>query len=98
MQFFFFLHKQVLSQSNNVTGQNINYTISGLDYEETYYVRTYLTGPNGTYYGNEISFKILRLFPFPIATVVVAHSPTPSRVNTIDSSKGDGKNALAAWL
>ena len=42
---------------HNVTGQNINYNISGLDYEETYYVRTYLTGPNGTYYGNEISFN-----------------------------------------
>ena len=32
----------------------------------------------------------------PIAIVEVAHSPTPSRVKIIASSKGDGKNALAA--
>ena len=36
--------------------------------------------------------------PLPIATVVVAHSPTPSAVKTIASSNGDGKKALAAWL
>jgi hypothetical protein len=35
---------------------------------------------------------------FPIATVVVAHSPTPSAVKTIASLKGDGKKALEAWL
>ena len=29
---------------------------------------------------------------------MVAHSPTPSAVNIIASSKGDGKKALAAWL
>ena len=33
-----------------------------------------------------------------MATDVVAHSPTPSMVNTTASSKGDGKNAEAAWL
>ena len=32
----------------------------------------------------------LKSFFFPIATVVVAHSPTPSNVKTIASSKGDG--------
>ena len=37
-----------------------------------------------------------KLFPLPIATVVVAHSPTPSAVKTIASSNGDGKKALAA--
>jgi hypothetical protein len=31
-----------------------------------------------------------------MATVVVAHSPTPSAVNITASSKGDGKKALAA--
>ena len=40
--------------------------------------------------------KFERLLDFPIATVVVAHSPTPSAVKTIASSNGDGKNALAA--
>ena len=43
-------------------------------------------------------FLISSLFPFPIATVVVAHSPTPSAVKTNASLNGDGKNALAAWL
>jgi hypothetical protein len=38
----------------------------------------------------------LLIFFFPIATVVVAHSPTPSAFNTIASSNGDGKKALAA--
>jgi len=33
---------------------------------------------------------------FPTATVVVAHSPTPSAVKITASSKGDGKKALAA--
>ena len=28
---------------------------------------------------------------FPIATVVVAHSPTPSKVKTIAFSNGEGK-------
>jgi len=46
--------------------------------------------------GKWISFLISKELFFPIATVVVAHSPTPSAVNTIASSKGDGKNALAA--
>jgi len=34
----------------------------------------------------------------PIATDVVAHSPTPSMVSTTASSNGEGKNADAAWL
>jgi len=33
-----------------------------------------------------------------MATVVVAHSPTPSKVKTTASLNGDGKKALAAWL
>ena len=45
--------------------------------------------------GNEFLFISKQLL-LPIATVVVAHSPTPSAVNIIASSKGDGKKALAA--
>ena len=41
-------------------------------------------------------FFYSKLFPLPIATVVVAHSPTPSAVKTTASSNGDGKKALAA--
>ena len=37
---------------------------------------------------------ISKLFPFPTATVVVAHSPTPSAVKTTASLKGDGKKHL----
>ena len=36
--------------------------------------------------------------PAPIASEVVAHSPTPSIVRMAARSKGEGKNALAAWL
>jgi hypothetical protein len=36
--------------------------------------------------------------PRPMANDVVVHSPTPSMVNMAASSKGEGKNALAAWL
>ena len=48
--------------------------------------------------GNCISFFTSKVFPFPKATVVVAHSPTPSAVRTTAWSNGDGKKALAAWL
>ena len=41
-------------------------------------------------------FFNFKLLAFPIATVVVAHSPTPSAVKTTASSNGDGKKALAA--
>ena len=49
-------------------------------------------------WGKCSSFLISRLFFSAIATVVVAHSPTPSKVKIIDSLYGDGKKALAAWL
>ena len=45
---------------------------------------------------NESLFFISSLFPFPMATVVVAHSPTPSAVKITASENGDGKKALAA--
>ena len=41
--------------------------------------------------GNVFLFFISKLLFFPTATVVVAHSPTPSAVNIIASSKGEGK-------
>ena len=40
-------------------------------------------------------FLISKLLFFPTATVVVAHSPTPSAVNITASSKGDGKKGKA---
>ena len=40
--------------------------------------------------GKWISFLISRLFSFPIAIVVVAHSPTPSAVSMIAFLNGDG--------
>ena len=46
--------------------------------------------------GKFISLITSSLFSFPIATVVVAHSPTPSAVKIIESLNGDGKKALAA--
>ena len=40
-------------------------------------------------------FLLISILLFlPIATVVVAHSPTPSKVKIIASSNGDGKKAL----
>ena len=41
-----------------------------------------------------VSLFISKLFFLPIATVVVAHSPTPSAVKIIVSSNGDGKMHL----
>ena len=42
----------------------------------------------------ENEFFLPYLLSFPTATVVVAHSPTPSAVNIIDSVKGDEKHLL----
>ena len=41
----------------SVSGQDIDISVSNLNPEETYYVRTYLTNPLGTFYGNEVSFE-----------------------------------------
>jgi surface protein len=38
-------------------GQQVSGQISGLPNETTYYVRTYITNPLGTFYGNQISFE-----------------------------------------
>ena len=46
----------------------------------------------------ELYFFLPLDYFLPIATVVVAHSPTPSAVKTTASSNGDGKKAPAAWL
>ena len=42
-----------------------------------------------------MNFFLISSLPFSIATVVVAHSPTPS-ASIIASPKGEGKKALAA--
>ena len=41
-----------------------------------------------------ISFNIFRSLPFPMATEVVVHSPTASRVNTAAFLNGDGNKHL----
>jgi surface protein len=38
-------------------GQQVSGQISGLPNETTYYVRTYITNPLGTFYGNQVSFE-----------------------------------------
>ena len=48
--------------------------------------------------GQWISRTVSSVLPRPIATDVVAHSPTPSMVSTTASSNGEGKKAEAAWL
>ena len=40
-----------------VNGQQVNSVATGLSSDATYYVRTFLTNPLGTFYGNEISFE-----------------------------------------
>lgn len=47
-------------------------------------------------WGQRISFMGVSVLPLPIATDVVAHSPTPSMVSTTASSNGEGKKAEAA--
>ena len=44
-------------ESVSVSGTNINASISNLNNENVYYVRTYLTNTLGTFYGNEVSFE-----------------------------------------
>ena len=38
-------------------GQQVSVQLSGLPNETTYYVRTYITNPLGTFYGNQVSFE-----------------------------------------
>src|SRR5215470_14385508 len=38
------------------------------------------------------------VLPRPTPMLLVADSPTPSKVSTAADANGDGKNALAAWL
>jgi len=40
-----------------VNGQEVSEVVTGLSSETTYYVRTFITNPLGTFYGNEISFE-----------------------------------------
>ena len=44
-------------ESVAASGININASISNLNNENVYYVRTYLTNTLGTFYGNEVSFE-----------------------------------------
>jgi surface protein len=44
-------------ESVSASGQNANASVSNLNPESTYYVRTYLTNPLGTFYGNEVFFE-----------------------------------------
>ena len=37
-----------------------------------------------------------KFFPWPMASVVDAHSPTPTAVKTTASQNGEGKKAVAA--
>ena len=38
-------------------GQQVSVQLSGLPNETVYYVRTYVTNPSGTFYGNQVSFE-----------------------------------------
>ena len=51
-----------------------------------------------TEWGKRISLMTSILFPRPMAMVEVVHSPAPSTVRMADSSKGEVKKLLAAWL
>jgi len=44
-------------ESISSSGQNVNASVSNLNPDSTYYVRTYLTNTLGTFYGNEVSFE-----------------------------------------
>ncbi len=46
-----------------------------------------------------VSWRSIEMrLPFPTPMLLVAHSPTPSKVRIAADSNGEGKNALAAWL
>ena len=74
--------------NNSVFGKKIRARSPEKVVEDIKYVKAEYNKPNEC--GKFISFTIEILLPFPIDTVEVAHSPTPSRVRITASSKGEG--------
>ena len=61
-----------------VTGESVQYTLTGLERDKTFYYRTYFTNPAGTYFGNEVIFTTDTCNKTPVLTTDTAFSITTS--------------------
>lgn len=76
------------SKTNNGTGTgNFNSSITPLTENTTYYVRAYATNSNGTYYGNQVSFKTTTSASSSIPTLT-----TSAMSNITPNSSASGGN------
>ncbi|MDA9072129.1 BspA family leucine-rich repeat surface protein [bacterium] len=61
-----------------VTGESVQYTLTGLERDKTFYYRTYFTNPAGTYFGNEVIFTTDTCDKTPVLTTDTAFNITTS--------------------
>ena len=61
-----------------VTGELVQYTLTGLERDKTFYYRTYFTNPIGTYFGNEVIFTTDTCDKTPVLTTQTAINITIS--------------------
>jgi len=61
-----------------VTGESVQYTLTGLERDRTFYYRTYFTNPAGTYFGNEVIFTTDTCDKTPVLTTDTAFDITTS--------------------
>ena len=61
-----------------VTGELVQYTLTGLERDKTFYYRTYFTNPIGTYFGNEVIFTTDTCDKTPVLTTQTAINITTS--------------------
>jgi hypothetical protein len=76
-----------LTNTKTINGSgigNFNSSLASLSENTTYYVRAYATNSNGTYYGNQVSFKTINSNANTTPTI------TTSAINSITSTTASG--------
>lgn len=68
---------------------NFNASLASLTENTTYYVRAYATNSNGTYYGNQVTFKAINSNTSTTPTI------TTSAINSITSTTASGGGNIA---
>tara|TARA_B110000211_G_C14046889_1_gene539418 strand:+ start:72 stop:1808 length:1737 start_codon:yes stop_codon:yes gene_type:complete len=76
-----------------VNGQQVSTVINGLSSETIYYVRTYITNPLGTFYGNEVSFETSAT-PDSDAPVITLLGANPQSILTSGNYEELGATAI----
>jgi len=87
------------SKTNNGTGTgNFNSSITSLTENTTYYVRAYATNSNGTYYGNQVSFKTITSgsSSIPTLTTLAMNNITPNSGTSGGNITSDGGASITA--